>query len=106
MSEVLSSSDSKLREPVLVALVVVLIAYIITQYFKCRGCPFAKGSRAAAPKPIMASAVGSLRLTLAQLAEYDGKDPSKPLYIAVRGKIYDVSAGKTFYGPGTGPLGC
>eukprot|EP00775_Hariotina_reticulata_P008133 gene8133-8327_t len=43
---------------------------------------------------------GNLQLTLAELAEYDGKDPSKPLYISVRGTIYDVSSGRSFYGPG------
>lgn len=47
-----------------------------------------------------AAVVGSARLTLQQLAAYDGSDASKPLYIAVRGKIYDVSAGRSFYGPG------
>lgn len=44
--------------------------------------------------------VGDVRLTPQQLAGFDGSDPSKPLYIAVRGKIYDVSAGRSFYGPG------
>lgn len=100
MFEVLSS-DSQLREPVLVAVLVVLIAYIITQYFKTKGCPFAQPSKTAPKATSMSNpAPGSLRLTLAQLAEYDGQDPSKPLYIAVRGQIYDVTAGKTFYGPG------
>lgn len=44
--------------------------------------------------------VGDVRLTPQQLAGFDGSDSSKPLYIAVRGKIYDVSAGRSFYGPG------
>eukprot|EP00879_Flechtneria_rotunda_P004699 GHRR01004963.1.p1 GENE.GHRR01004963.1~~GHRR01004963.1.p1 ORF type:complete len:139 (+),score=28.53 GHRR01004963.1:107-523(+) len=46
------------------------------------------------------SASGDKQLTLQQLAEYDGRDPSKPLYISVRGNIYDVSSGRSFYGPG------
>lgn len=41
-----------------------------------------------------------LRLTPQELAQFDGSDPSKPLYIAIRGKIYDVSASRQFYGPG------
>lgn len=47
-----------------------------------------------------AAAMGDVRLTLQQLAAFDGSDTSKPLYIAVRGKIYDVTAGRSFYGPG------
>jgi hypothetical protein len=47
-----------------------------------------------------AAAAGDVRLTLQQLAAFDGSDASKPLYIAVRGKIYDVTAGRSFYGPG------
>ena len=32
-------------------------------------------------------------LMLAQLAEYDGRDPDKPLLLSIRGVLYDVSAG-------------
>ncbi|KAF8730136.1 hypothetical protein HU200_017107 [Digitaria exilis] len=39
-------------------------------------------------------------LTAAQLRAYDGTDPSKPIYVSVRGKVYDVSTGRGFYGPG------
>ena len=34
------------------------------------------------------------------LREYDGTDPDKPIYLAIDGKIYDVSASPNFYGPG------
>lgn len=40
------------------------------------------------------------RLTPEQLQAHDGSDPAKPLYVAVRGKVYDMSAGRAFYGPG------
>jgi membrane-associated progesterone receptor component len=33
------------------------------------------------------------------LLEYDGTD-GKPIYFAVRGRVFDVSAGRNFYGPG------
>ncbi|KAF2083711.1 cytochrome b5, partial [Saccharata proteae CBS 121410] len=46
------------------------------------------------------SAPGHLVLTDAQLARHDGSDPSIPLYIAINGTIYDVSSGRSFYGPG------
>ncbi|KKA27836.1 hypothetical protein TD95_003900 [Thielaviopsis punctulata] len=39
-------------------------------------------------------------LTPAELATYDGSDPSKPLYLAINGTIYDVSASRHIYGPG------
>ncbi len=38
------------------------------------------------------------QLTLDQLAEFDGTNPSKPIYLAVRGVIFDVSTGSEFYG--------
>ncbi|CAM1504005.1 Fc.00g015960.m01.CDS01 [Cosmosporella sp. VM-42] len=39
-------------------------------------------------------------LTLDELAAYDGTDAEKPLYLAINGTIYDVSAGSRIYGPG------
>ncbi|XP_059463618.1 membrane steroid-binding protein 2-like [Corylus avellana] len=35
-----------------------------------------------------------------QLKAYDGSDPNKPILIAIKGQIYDVSASRMFYGPG------
>ncbi|EJF63049.1 cytochrome b5 [Dichomitus squalens LYAD-421 SS1] len=34
------------------------------------------------------------------LAQFDGSDPEKPVYIAIDGDVYDVSAGRATYGPG------
>ena len=42
--------------------------------------------------------------TLAALAQYDGSDPATPLLIGIRGEVYDVTRGRSFYGPG-GPYG-
>ncbi|MBW2381625.1 MAG: cytochrome b5 domain-containing protein [Deltaproteobacteria bacterium] len=42
--------------------------------------------------------------SLSELAGYDGSDPTKPLLIGIRGSVYDVTRGRTFYGPG-GPYG-
>ncbi|KFX93175.1 hypothetical protein V495_03007 [Pseudogymnoascus sp. VKM F-4514 (FW-929)] len=39
-------------------------------------------------------------LTDAELGDYDGSDPTKPIYLAVNGTIYDVTDGRRFYGPG------
>jgi hypothetical protein len=52
------------------------------------------------PHPTIMS---SLNLSLEQLRAYDGSDPDKPLLIAVRGQIYDMSSGRSFYGPGAEP---
>ncbi|KAJ3699053.1 hypothetical protein LUZ61_002758 [Rhynchospora tenuis] len=38
--------------------------------------------------------------TAAQLKAYDGSDESKPIYLSVKGTVYDVTSGKSFYGPG------
>lgn len=37
--------------------------------------------------------------TVAELADYTGADATKPILLAVRGTIYDVTRGRTFYGP-------
>ncbi|KAG5925030.1 hypothetical protein E4U42_004481 [Claviceps africana] len=43
---------------------------------------------------------GPIYLTEQQLLAHDGRDPSKPLYLAINGTIYDVSNGRRMYGPG------
>ncbi|XP_028803432.1 membrane steroid-binding protein 1-like [Neltuma alba] len=39
-------------------------------------------------------------ITEEELKVYDGSDPSKPLLMAIKGQIYDVSQSRMFYGPG------
>ncbi|XP_007036710.2 PREDICTED: probable steroid-binding protein 3 [Theobroma cacao] len=39
-------------------------------------------------------------VTEKELRAYDGSDPRKPLLIAIKGQIYDVSSSKMFYGRG------
>ena len=57
------------------------------------------------PLPLADASLG-LALTAEELAEYDGRPLSEsasraPLFLAIRGRIYDVSAGWSFYGPGS-----
>lgn len=42
----------------------------------------------------------TMEFTLQQLKQYDGTDSSKPIYVAIKGRVFDVSTGNTFYGPG------
>lgn len=41
-----------------------------------------------------------MELTAAELRAYDGSDEGKPIYVALKGTVYDVTSGKGFYGPG------
>ncbi|XP_042494496.1 membrane steroid-binding protein 2-like [Macadamia integrifolia] len=41
-------------------------------------------------------------ITVEELKAYDGSNPKKPLLIAIKGQIYDVSQSRKFYGP-SGP---
>ncbi|KAL3499558.1 hypothetical protein ACH5RR_038651 [Cinchona calisaya] len=40
------------------------------------------------------------RVTEQELSAYNGIDPNKPLLMAIKGQIYDVSRSRMFYGPG------
>jgi len=41
-------------------------------------------------------------ITPAQLAKHDGSNPSLPIYVAIKGDVFDVSAKKEMYGIGAG----
>ncbi|KAK2813836.1 hypothetical protein FQN50_000237 [Emmonsiellopsis sp. PD_5] len=43
---------------------------------------------------------GPITLTPSQLSLYNGTDPSLPIYLAINGTIFDVSASPHTYGPG------
>ena len=43
-----------------------------------------------------------LNITDTELAQFNGADPTKPIYLAVNGSVYDVSASPHMYGPGGG----
>ncbi|KAL9688627.1 hypothetical protein QQ045_033050 [Rhodiola kirilowii] len=49
---------------------------------------------------LAAMGMGVWKLSAQQLRQFDGTDPSKPIYLAVKGRIFDVTSGKSFYGPG------
>ncbi|GAA6024063.1 hypothetical protein JCM11491_001620 [Sporobolomyces phaffii] len=39
-------------------------------------------------------------LSETELRRYDGADPTRPIYLAIDGDVYDVTAGRDSYGPG------
>ena len=49
---------------------------------------------------LAADAASDLRLTEEEMKQYDGTDPENPIYLAIDGTIFDVSASPIFYGPG------
>ncbi|KAI0342385.1 progesterone binding protein [Trametopsis cervina] len=38
--------------------------------------------------------------TLAQLTQFNGEDTSKPIYLAIKGTVFDVTHKRDTYGPG------
>lgn len=41
-------------------------------------------------------------ITVSELAKYNGSDPSLPIYVAIKGDVFDVSKNTSSYGPGAG----
>nr|XP_031858054.1 uncharacterized protein CI109_006496 [Kwoniella shandongensis]KAA5525126.1 hypothetical protein CI109_006496 [Kwoniella shandongensis] len=41
-------------------------------------------------------------ITPSQLSQFDGSDPSKPIYVAIKGRVFDVTAKPEMYGKGRG----
>ncbi|KAI7892593.1 cytochrome b5-like heme/steroid binding domain-containing protein [Mucor mucedo] len=44
----------------------------------------------------------STPITVSELAKYNGSDPSLPIYVAIKGDVFDVSKNTSSYGPGAG----
>lgn len=50
------------------------------------------------PKTVLTKPLQQGMMTAEMLSEYDDTDPSKPIYLALMGNIYDVTKGKDYYG--------
>lgn len=75
---------------VLVGVITILVYKIFRSQKQPSTCP--------APEPELPR----LRkdFTVAELLQYDGKQPDGRVLVAVNGSVYDVTKGKRFYGPG------
>lgn len=71
-----------------------IIAFLVYKIFKSRNhVPVAVPEEPKLPK---------LRkdFTVEELKKYDGKQPDGRILVAVNGKVFDVTKGRRFYGPG------
>ncbi|CAH2070258.1 unnamed protein product [Thlaspi arvense] len=57
-------------------------------------------SSAAEEEPPIHPPVQLGEITEEELKQYDGSDPQKPLLMAIKHQIYDVTQSRMFYGPG------
>ncbi|GMK57534.1 hypothetical protein CspeluHIS016_0403680 [Cutaneotrichosporon spelunceum] len=66
------------------------------------------GAAVAAQMSVMSAPAADLAppkstpISVAELAQCDGKDASKPIWVAIKGKVYDVTNKREMYGPGAG----
>ncbi|WVQ97658.1 hypothetical protein IAU59_004772 [Kwoniella sp. CBS 9459] len=67
-----------------------------------------KGKAAQAGASIMSAPAADLAppkddpIPAAELSQYDGSDPSKPIYVAIKGRVFDVTNKPEMYGKGKG----
>ncbi|KAI9838084.1 MAG: hypothetical protein M1819_006239 [Sarea resinae] len=80
----------------------VLLSTVLS-YFVTSGTSFVWGVKRpwwAKPAQLQAYINGPIALTPDQLSQYNGTDPTLPIYISLNSTIYDVSASPHIYGPG------
>jgi membrane-associated progesterone receptor component len=78
--------------PLNLSLVSLLGFVVYVQFFRPRRVP-TMPERGAAPLVFRT-------FTPPDLLAFNGTDASKPLLFAVKGKVFDVTTGRNFYGPG------
>ena len=93
MSWISESLDQELNSYSLILVAVVVGLYMLIQSLK-------KEEEPSAPPGPTYTPAEKKDMTVAELLEYDGRDPDKAILLAVCGNIYDVTRGKSFYGPG------
>jgi len=109
VSERLSSAVGDRGYPGVVAalLVVLLLLYFPFRLLKAGGEEKKTGAKEQAtseeetyPEPMPQG-----DMTVAELKRYDGSDPTVPVLVAAKGKVYDMTKGRDYYGKGA-PYNC
>ncbi|KAK9914231.1 hypothetical protein M0R45_038021 [Rubus argutus] len=82
-----------------------LLALLVAAYHVLSGLFVSSGSHHEMPRNLeemqpLQPPVQLGEVTLEELKQYDGSDPKKPLLMAIKAQIYDVSQSRMFYGPG------
>ena len=80
-------------------LLLLAIVYLMYKIFK--GRRDAARERETPPTPL--PKLKKRDMSLQELRQFDGSDPSGRILVAVNGKVFDVTRGKRFYGPGKPP---
>ncbi|KAH0455504.1 hypothetical protein IEQ34_015536 [Dendrobium chrysotoxum] len=79
--------------------VAVAFYYVVSAYFEPAPAPRKREVEAEPVEPLPPP-VQLGEITEEELIAYDGSDPKKPLLMAIKGQIYDVTQSRMFYGPG------
>ena len=82
-----SSLELSMLDYALLVLLFVLVIYVVKQLSE--PAPVYKPAPPPIPKPVPKP------FTLEQLKEFNGTDPEKPIYIGIRGNVYDVRSFKS-----------
>ncbi|CAL0333260.1 unnamed protein product [Lupinus luteus] len=91
-----------LSAPTFFTLLAVLIAfyYVVSSFFGSSDQHSHSSRGYEPPVQPLKPPVQLGEISKEELKAYDGSDPEKPLLMAIKGQIYDVSQSRMFYGPG------
>lgn len=80
--------------PINLILLAICVLFLYKIYVKRRQPPVMEPTEPELPR------MKKQDLTLEQLKQYNGDEPHKRVLVAVNGKVFDVTKGRRFYGPG------
>ena len=83
----------------------LLLRYVplsLKLYFSSGGPAFTEDSSILTPYDVIIEDGDVSLMTKDELAQYDGSEGSPGLYLAILGRVYDVSRGRDHYAPGKG----
>lgn len=96
-----SSSGSILPRLLVLAIFLPLLSHFLTGNYTFSLAPVVKPYiKAIRTHPLNPLAAPQREFTLLELARHDGADPNKPIYLSIKGEVFDVSANPRVYGKG------